>query len=178
MPRFQTLNIVRCNLQEMAKGKPRIMIVDDNSDDIVCFRTALEHYGYHVDIFTDAEQALAHFSPGLYNVVISDIRMPKISGFEFARKIDGIDKDTKIVLMTAFHMTKEEFDKVMPSTRVDVFIKKPIGMTKLLDHLSVLLGNYKEGRWSRGASISSFIANAPLTLLTLLSVDGNIPIIV
>src|SRR5581483_6494793 len=160
----------------MASGKPRIMIVDDDSDTIICFRAALEKYGYHVDAFTDAQQALANVSPGRYDVVISDIKMPKLSGFELARKIDNIDKDTKIILMTAFHMTKEEFEKVMPSTRVDAFIKKPIGMTKLIDHLGVFSGNYKKGRRSIG-SISSFIASAGTALLTL-SLQDNVPMFV
>jgi YesN/AraC family two-component response regulator len=95
--------------------------------------------------------------------------MPKLTGFEFARKINSIDKSTKIILMSAFHLTKEEFDEVRPSTRVDVFIKKPIGMTKLRDHLSVLLGNYKEGRWSL---LSSYIGSATTTSIIFMLQDS------
>jgi len=54
---------------------PRILIVDDELDDIVCFRASLERHGYHVDAFTDPEEALSNFSPGKYDVVISDIRI-------------------------------------------------------------------------------------------------------
>jgi DNA-binding response OmpR family regulator len=147
------------------------MIVDDTADSAISFRAALEQYGFQVDTFTDPEQALAHFSPERYSVVISDIRMPNLSGFELARKIDALDKDAKIILMSAFHMTREEFEKVLPSTRVDVFIKKPVGMTKLMDHLSVLLGNYKEGRWSLR---SSFIASVGIIVMqTLLTQDNT-----
>jgi len=51
--------------------------------------------------------------------------MPKLSGFELARMIDSIDQKTSIILMTAFHIPKEEFAIVLPSTRIDAFIKNP-----------------------------------------------------
>jgi DNA-binding NtrC family response regulator len=146
------------------------MIVDDAPDNVIAFRAALEQYGFQVDTFTDPEQALEHFSPERYNVVISDIRMPKLSGFELARKIDKVDQDAKIILMSAFHMTREEFEKVLPSTRVDAFIKKPVGMTKLMDHLSVLLGNYREGRWSLRSSFIAIIGM--IAMQALLSQDN------
>src|ERR1051325_9742581 len=111
--------------------RARAMIIDDESDHVQCLKLALKHFGLDVDAFTDPQEALIHFSPGVYDIVISDIKMPNFSGFELARKINVLDKDAKIILMSAFHMTKEEFDKVIPSTRVDAFIKKPIGMTKL-----------------------------------------------
>ena len=152
--------------------RPRIMIVDSESGQAQCLRLALKHLGLEAEAFRDPDQALAHFSPGLYAIVISDIWMSKLSGFEFARKIDAMDKDTKIILMSAYRMTREEFNKFLPSTRVDAFIKKPIGMTKLRDHLSVLLGNYKEGRWSL---ISSCIGSAMTTSMIFMLQD-NIPV--
>lgn len=66
--------------------------------------------------------------------------MPGLTGFELARRIDKVDKDKKIVLMTAFEITKEELEKVFPSIRVHAFIRKPIGIVKLMYHLHVLLG--------------------------------------
>ena len=64
--------------------------------------------------------------------------MPKLSGFELARMIDSIDQKTSIILMTAFHIPKEEFAIVLPSTRIDAFIKKPIGVPKLIYHIDAL----------------------------------------
>jgi DNA-binding response OmpR family regulator len=101
-------------------------------------RVYLQQKGYKVDVFEQPELALKNFSAGKYDIVIADIKMSKISGFEFARQVDSIDKSLKIILMTAFQVEKEEFEKVMPSTRVGAFIKKPIGMTKLMDHIITL----------------------------------------
>jgi YesN/AraC family two-component response regulator len=69
--------------------------------------------------------------------------MPSMTGFQLARMIDSIDQKISIILMTAFHVTKEEFEKVMPSTKVDAFILKPIGVKKLLDHIETLI-KYKD----------------------------------
>lgn len=66
--------------------------------------------------------------------------MPGVTGFELARRFGKVDKDTKIVLMAAFEIAKEELEKAFPSIRVDAFIRKPIGIVKLMNHLHVLLG--------------------------------------
>jgi DNA-binding NtrC family response regulator len=119
-------------------AKRRILVLDNDSDTIYCMRALLQQKGYDVDAFVEPELALKKFSAGKYDVVITDIRMPKISGFQFARMVDSMDEKTKIILMTAFDIRKGEFEKVMPSTRVDAFIKKPIGVPKLLDHIETL----------------------------------------
>jgi hypothetical protein len=77
--------------------------------------------------------------------------------------------------MTAFHITKQEFDKVMPSTRVDAFIKKPIGMTKLLDHLDAISGkNHNEANCSvDSSSVCSFLASAGTTAISLLLLSSQ-----
>lgn len=72
--------------------------------------------------------------------------MPEMNGFELARRIYEIDKDIKIVIINAFDQvtTKEEITKLLPSTRINTLIRKPVEMMKLIDHLSIVLGsNYK-----------------------------------
>jgi DNA-binding response OmpR family regulator len=156
----------------VARHTTRILLVDDDADNLVCFRAALEHQGYQVDAFTDAKQALSSFARGRHDIILSDIKMARMSGFELARHIDSMDKNAKIILMTAFHMTKEEFDIVMPSTRIDAFIKKPIGMTKLLDHIEALAGSQKQAKWSH---ITAILTTGGVTSL-LLAVNDVIPI--
>jgi DNA-binding response OmpR family regulator len=119
--------------------KRRILVVDDDHDTIFCLRAMLENKGYEVDAYAEPEQALKYFVAGKYDVVIADVKMPSMTGFQLARMIDSIDQKISIILMTAFHVTKEEFEKVMPSTKVDAFILKPIGVKKLLDHIETLI---------------------------------------
>jgi two-component SAPR family response regulator len=120
--------------------------------------------------FEHPELALKNFSAGRYDIVIADIKMPKISGFEFVRQVDCIDKSAKIILMTAFQLKKEEFEKVMPSARVDAFIKKPIGMTKLIDHIETL----SRDRSAIDYSIASIGMSMAISLVSVSSEAASI----
>jgi DNA-binding response OmpR family regulator len=159
--------------RKVTKNSPRIMIVDENIDTIISLRTALELHGFATDAFSDPEKALESFSFKQYDIVISCIKMRNLSRFEFARRIDNLDKNTKIILMTSFHMTKEEFERVMPSTRVDAFIKKPVGMTRVMDHINALMTNDKEFKWS---SVTVFLGSIGIAS-TNLAFEESLPLI-
>jgi DNA-binding response OmpR family regulator len=73
---------------EKIKGK-RIMVVDDESDLTLFYRVSLE-YGFEVETFNDPRKALSNFKPGYYDLVILDIKMPGIEGFELYTKIQKI----------------------------------------------------------------------------------------
>jgi DNA-binding response OmpR family regulator len=74
------------------QSKKRILIVDDEPDITESFGIALEDSGFEVDKFSDPAIALASFRPNLYNLLILDIKMPKMDGFELYDKIKDIDK--------------------------------------------------------------------------------------
>ena len=75
--------------------------------------------------------------------MLSDIRMPSLSGIQLARKVKEINPNVKTVLMTAFEIRDSEFSKVFPSTHVDGFIQKPIGIKELTDKILSLVGETK-----------------------------------
>jgi DNA-binding response OmpR family regulator len=100
---------------------------------------------FMVETFTDgwnALKALESHPRNYYDLVLTDIRMPKINGFELYRKIREKNPSIKIVFITAFEINKEEFNKVLPSIDVKDFIIKPISMTNLRAKLKDVL----EGR--------------------------------
>jgi two-component SAPR family response regulator len=66
-------------------------------------------------------------------MVISDIKMPGMSGYEFARKVKGIKPECKIILMSAFDINNVEFPKVLQGVNIDTFLQKPFSMRKLKD---------------------------------------------
>jgi two-component system, response regulator YesN len=69
--------------------------------------------------------------------MLSDIRMPGMSGIKLAKKVKEINPDVKVILMSSFEIGDNEFSKVFPSTQVDGFVQKPVGIenltTKILD---------------------------------------------
>jgi DNA-binding response OmpR family regulator len=97
---------------------------------------------FMVETFTDgwnALKALESHPRNYYDLVLTDIRMPKINGFELYRKIREKNPSIKIVFITAFEINKEEFNKVLPSIDVKDFIIKPISMTNLRARLKQAL---------------------------------------
>jgi CheY-like chemotaxis protein len=124
---------------------PRIMVVDDEKDILRIIKRDLEsnnHIQFKVDTFTNAESALEAFEsqpPNYYDLVLTDIRMPKINGFELYRRIKEKDPAMKVAFITAFEINKEEFNKVLPSIDVKDFITKPVSISTLIIKLQEMI---------------------------------------
>ncbi|HJS69068.1 MAG TPA: response regulator [Nitrososphaera sp.] len=118
-----------------------ILIVDDEMDIVVIFRQALSKYGYTVFGFTDPTLALEHFRSNAknYALVISDVRMPHMNGFEFASSVRAIKPDAKIVLMSAFEVTDLEFSKL--EIKASDFLRKPVDIKTLVQKVRVAMAN-------------------------------------
>lgn len=121
----------------------RIMIVDDESDILSVIKRGLESKNdFMVDIFSKADDAIENFQnhpPNYYDLVITDIRMPKVNGFELYRRIKDTNPNMKIAFITAFEINKEEFSKVIPSVNVTHFISKPVSISKLREKIKSIL---------------------------------------
>lgn len=124
---------------------PRVMVVDDERDILSILKRGLESKNrFQVDTFMDAESALESLkenSDDYYDLVLTDIRMPKINGFELYRRIKESNPHMKIVFITAFEINKDEFSKVIPSVDVIDFISKPVSMSTLITKLNSILNN-------------------------------------
>ena len=95
-----------------------------------------------VDTFSKADDAIENFQnhpPNYYDLVITDIRMPKVNGFELYRRIKETNPNMKIAFITAFEINKEEFSKVIPSVNVTHFISKPVSISKLREKIKSIL---------------------------------------
>ena len=115
-------------------GNTSILTVDDEYDIVTLIKWSLEMDGQRVCTFTDAFAALDHFSSQFedhHSIVISDIRMPGMNGYEFVRQVKKINPQVKIILMSAFEIKTEEFLNVLPDVKIDAFIQKPFSMKML-----------------------------------------------
>ena len=107
-----------------------ILLLDDDFDIITVFRLGLEDKGFHVSVFTDPLLALDHFQMNSeqFGLVISDIRMPVINGYDFIKKVKEMRPQVKVFLMTAFKIDDIEFRRELPLFKVDEIIHKPISL--------------------------------------------------
>ena len=111
------------------------MLVDDDQDTVEIFTEELRKHGFDVDGFTNPLVALDNFKAnmGKFSMILSDIRMPQMNGFEFVREIRTIDPEVHVLFITAFEINMAEFLQVLPSTKIDGFIKKPITPGRLAE---------------------------------------------
>ncbi len=113
------------NAKEITKRK--VMIVDDDKDTLDAFSRILSRSSYSVRCFRNPVKALEAFrkNPEGYRVIVVEVHMPGMTGFEFSRLIRKISSETKIILRSDFQVTKSEFKVVFPSSQVDDIIAKP-----------------------------------------------------
>ena len=127
------------------KPLARLLVVDDDPDIVKVLKMGLLKNGFTVEAFTNPKEALQGFKSDAqsYCLVLSDIRMPMLSGIQLSKKVKEINPDVKVVLMTAFEIRDNEFSKVFPSSQVDGFVQKPIGIKDLTDKILSLIGDTK-----------------------------------
>ena len=115
-----------------------ILIVEDEIELASLYREFVNDLGYDVDSFTDPSLALEHFeySSKEYSLVLTDLRMPAMSGIELALKVREINDRMKIFLMTAFDVTDIENQIQYKLARIDGIIQKPIKLSILKDILN------------------------------------------
>src|SRR5919108_4531668 len=90
------------------KNIKRILFVDDEPDITYWAENVLEDNGFVVDSYTNPTLALSNFKPGLYNLLVLDIKMPEMDGFELYQKMRGIDSNVGVCFLTASKLFYEE----------------------------------------------------------------------
>lgn len=124
----------RGSRNEVAKPQKaiRILIVDDEPDLTSAMKIGLSGEEYLVDVANDPQEVLKNYSPNSYDLLILDIRMPKMDGFQLFKEIRKIDRKVKVCYLTAFEVYYEEFKKAFPDVDISHFIRKPISMSDLV----------------------------------------------
>jgi DNA-binding response OmpR family regulator len=126
--------------QKKQQKQKKILAVDDEPDLTKLCSLALEYHGFKVDTFNDPQEALSNYKPGYYDLVILDIKMPKMDGFELYDKIKKKDRKAKVCFLTASELYYEEFrKKEYCALDRDLFIRKPIDNEELLKEVSKIM---------------------------------------
>ena len=111
--------------------KNRILIVDDEPDIAQVLKMGLERNGFAVDSYNDPLDVVSNFKADSYDLLLLDIKMPKMNGFELYSKLHQIDEKAKICLITAYEIYYDEFKRMFPKIKVDCFIRKPVSINNL-----------------------------------------------
>jgi DNA-binding response OmpR family regulator len=120
--------------------KARILIVDDDTDITNSFSLCLEDTGlFEVETYNDSVEALSNFKASSYDLVLLDIKMPKLNGFELYEKMKGIDSKVKVCFISALEIDSPELRDVVPSLGIECFIPKPILVKDLIKRIETEL---------------------------------------
>jgi CheY-like chemotaxis protein len=125
----------------------RILIVDDHPDIILTFKRGLEaenEYSsgkvfFQVYAYDDPLLALSEFKPSFYDLLLVDVNMPKVNGFEFSEKILKLDVNVRVCYISAGEMNIEALREQYPSLSIGCFIKKPITIENLVRRVKAQL---------------------------------------
>lgn len=115
----------------------RILIVNDTPDIAFTLRIELENSGtpFQVDSYDNPVTALLEFKPNFYDLLIIDINMPLMDGFELCKKLLQKDINVKICFMTSGEINTDAIREVHPLKSIGCFIKKPITTDALVKHI-------------------------------------------
>ena len=126
----------------------RILLIDDEPDITFTVKDILEDNGFKVDSFNDPILALNYYKVNFYDLVILDIKMPKMDGFELYTKIREKDPKVKICFLTATAMFTEEIKTALltldKTIDKDYFIQKPIRIEVLIKKITLIMNKNKE----------------------------------
>src|ERR687893_3086188 len=130
----------RQHKEKLSPFTKRILIVDDHPDIILTFKKGLEAENdyssgkifFQVYAYDDPLLALSEFKLNFYDLLLVDVNMPKVNGFEFLEKILKLDVNVRICYISAGEMNVEGLREQYPSLSIGCFIKKPVTMENLV----------------------------------------------
>src|SRR5215813_213227 len=121
----------------------RILIIDDDTDITTTFKAAIEDSNdgndanKRIEVYTanDPVVALSEFKPNFYDLLLVDISMPRLNGFELCEKIFAIDLNVRVCLMSSGEISWEALREMYPTRQEGCFIRKPVTIDHLLKRI-------------------------------------------
>ncbi len=122
--------------EEQKKYWKRILIVDDDPDIATTFKVGIENASKSIAVHThnDPRKALLDFEPNFYDLLIIDINMPYMDGFQLSERILEVDINVKICFMSSGEVS-DGLREIHPSLSLGCFIRKPITIDYLIDRI-------------------------------------------
>lgn len=120
----------------------KILIVDDEEDIASVLQKALQKHGFGVTTYNDPTVALSNFSAGVFDLILLDIRMPKMDGFKLYQEINKIDGKARVCFMTAFEVYYDALKELFPNSYSSIcFVKKPFGIEDFIKRIDKVMAD-------------------------------------
>jgi len=121
--------------------KKKVLIVDDEPDINTILKKVFEQNGFNADSYDNPILALENFKPGSYDILLLDIKMPEMDGFQLYQKMKRIDSKVKVCFLTASEMYYERFrdEEEFNEIDKDLFLQKPIENEDLIKKINTII---------------------------------------
>ena len=132
---------VGLSIREPSSFPKRVLIVDDDTDTTLTFKASLDGYYFEyktsIEVYTynNPIAALSEFKPNFYDLLLTDINMPYLNGFELSEKISAIDINVKVCFMSSVEINREALREIHPSLSLGCFIRKPVSVDCLIKQI-------------------------------------------
>lgn len=134
---LESKNVKASTLSSDKLSIKRILVVDDNSDIALSLRLGLEDKDSTMQVcsYDNPVDALSDFKPNFYDLLLIDVNMPLMDGFELCKKLFQKDVNIRVCFMTAGEINMDAAREVHPLKSIGCFIKKPITAEELLERI-------------------------------------------
>lgn len=126
----------------MAMKQYRILVIDDSTTNVVLLEAILSEKGYHIETALNAREAFVKLEKQLPDLILLDLLMPKVNGFEFLEQLRKEERtnETPVIVISALNTDDENYKKIGKLDAVD-FIRKPIDIQYLVNLVGKVLEN-------------------------------------
>lgn len=130
----ENISITKATTPTKKKSPYKILLVDDDDGILISIKHCLEDNDFIVDTFSSPLEAISAFQPELYDLLLIDIKMPEMNGFELYQELrkKANNVNIKTCFITAYEIYYETLKKEFPQLNVGCFISKPIESTNLV----------------------------------------------
>jgi CheY-like chemotaxis protein len=124
----------------MSDNRKRVLLVEDNEDNLVVYRTILEHVGFLVIEARDGEEGVSRARTERPDIILMDISIPKMDGWEATQRLkaDGETASIPIIALTA-HALEEDRLKAMRAG-CDGYLAKPVEPRRVVEEVEKFIG--------------------------------------
>jgi DNA-binding response OmpR family regulator len=115
------------------------LFVNDDTDTTAVMKVGLSRHGFEVETFVDSKSALQNFKAGMYDLILLDVVMKGLDGFELYNKMRKIEENIQICFLSASNSFHQKYKNIYPEIQNECFIQKPVSIKELAKTIDTIL---------------------------------------